>query len=67
MLPKKAIHFVNGEQLCDQQYVAYREDETWRAGYRAAVKEIDEARKRIGKRFWESLTWETIQEHANKQ
>ena len=67
MLPEKTIHFVNGQQLSDQQYAYFRENTAYRQGYQNAVHEIDQARRRIGKRFWESLTWQQIKEKANSR
>ena len=37
---------------------------SFKAGYKDAIEQIDEAQKKIGKRFWESLTWEQIKEKA---
>lgn len=42
MIPKKTIHFVNDQQLCDKQYANYREGESFKAGQAYGRKEVVE-------------------------
>ena len=56
MLPEKTIHFVDGRQLCDQQYQSHLRSDSFGRGRKVGIKEeqkrMTKALRELHKQGW---------------